>query len=215
MCGIAGILHLSGEAVDPDIVVRMGAVLAHRGPDDQGVLVDGGIGLAHTRLSIIDIAGGRQPMSIEDGALTIVFNGEIFNYLELREQLCQLGHRFSSRSDTEVILHLYRRYGTDCVQHMNGQWAFAIWDRPRRRLFLSRDRVGVRPLFYTHRGDMFSFASEIKSLFQHPGVPRTLDLEDAGRAANDVRRHRGAAAGSLAGRRTRSRADVLALDTPV
>lgn len=177
MCGIAGILHLSGGAVDPDIVVRMGAVLAHRGPDDRGVLVDEGVGLAHTRLSIIDLAGGSQPMSIDDGALTITFNGEIFNYLELREQLCQLGHRFASRSDTEVILHLYRRYGTGCVEHMNGQWAFAIWDKPRRRLFLSRDRVGVRPLFYTQRGDVFSFASEIKSLFQHPDIPRTLDVE--------------------------------------
>ena len=177
MCGIAGILHLSGAAVDRDIVVRMGAVLAHRGPDDRGVIIDGELGFAHTRLSIIDIAGGRQPMSIEDGALSITFNGEIFNYLELRERLCQGGHRFASRSDTEVILHLYRRYGTDCVEHMNGQWAFAIWDRPRRRLFLSRDRVGVRPLFYAHRGDVFSFASEIKSLFQHPGIPRTLDVE--------------------------------------
>jgi asparagine synthase (glutamine-hydrolysing) len=177
MCGIAGILHLCGGAVDPDIVVRMGAVLAHRGPDDRGVLVDGELGFAHTRLSIIDIAGGRQPMSIEDGALSITFNGEIFNYLELREHLCHRGHRFSTRSDTEVILHLYRRYGIGCVEHMNGQWAFAIWDKPRRRLFLSRDRVGVRPLFYTHRGNVFTFASEIKSLFQHPDIPRTLDVE--------------------------------------
>ncbi|HEY1308211.1 MAG TPA: asparagine synthase (glutamine-hydrolyzing) [Vicinamibacterales bacterium] len=178
MCGIAGTLSLSGRPVDSALVSRMGGALAHRGPDERGLHVDTEVGLAHTRLSIIDLAGGHQPMSLDAGRLWVTFNGEIFNYIELRDQLLGLGHRFTSRSDTEVILHLYDRYGPDCVRMMNGQWALAIWDPRRRRLFLSRDRMGVRPLFYAHlNGVKFSFASEVKALFQDADVPRALDLE--------------------------------------
>lgn len=135
-----------------------------------------GVGLAHARLSIIDLAGGQQPMCNEDSSLWITFNGEIFNYLELREELRSKGHRFATRSDTEVILHLYEDKGEDCVQYLNGQWAFAIWDNKRRQLFLSRDRLGVRPLFHTQVNKTFLFGSEIKAIFAYPGVPREIDV---------------------------------------
>jgi asparagine synthase (glutamine-hydrolysing) len=137
----------------------------------------GPIGLAHNRLSIIDLAGGHQPMSCDEGSLWITFNGEIFNYVELRDELVQKGHEFLTRSDTEVILRLYKEYGFDCVRHMNGQWAFAIWDSKRQRLFLSRDRLGVRPLFYTKAGRSFVFGSELKVLLAHPEVDREIDLQ--------------------------------------
>jgi asparagine synthase (glutamine-hydrolysing) len=151
--------------------------LTHRGPDEVGIFVDGALGLAHHRLSIIDLGGGHQPMCSDDGSLTITFNGEIFNFVELRRELEQKGHRFLTRSDTEVILHLYQRYGTDCVQHMNGQWAFALWDATRKRLFVSRDRLGVRPLFYTTVGRTFLFGSEIKALFAHPRTNAEIDVQ--------------------------------------
>jgi len=151
-------------------------MLSHRGPDDAGFHSENGVGLAHARLSIIDLAGGHQPMSNEDGSLWITFNGEIFNYLELREELLGRGHKFVTRSDTEVILHLYEEEREDCVQRLNGQWAFAIWDNRRHRLFLSRDRLGVRPLFYTQAGKTFVFGSEIKAIFASPGVTRELDV---------------------------------------
>ncbi len=178
MCGIAGLLNFDDAPIDPERVERMSSALSHRGPDDRGLYVDGRIGLAHRRLSIIDVAGGLQPMSNEDETLWITFNGEIFNYVELRAELISRGHRFATRSDTEVILHLFEEYGEDCVQRLNGQWAFAIWDVNRRRLFLSRDRLGVRPLFYTtFAGHTFAFASEIKALFENPEVSRAVDLE--------------------------------------
>jgi len=151
--------------------------IRHRGPDGVGTYADGPVGLGHARLSIIDISGGSQPMPIEGNSLWITFNGEIFNYLELREELIQKGHRFTSRSDTEVILHLYQEEGEKCVERLNGQWAFAIWDAPKRKLFLSRDRLGVRPLFYARAGDTFIFASEIKALAACPEVEFQLDLE--------------------------------------
>ena len=172
VCGIAGIVNLDGRGVPGRVVRRMLAPLAHRGPDARGVHVDGPVGLGHVRLSIIDLAGGPQPMHYPERGLSVTFNGEIFNYIELRAELEAKGHRFRTRSDTEVILHAYEEYGDDCVEHFNGQWAFAIWDRPRRRLFLSRDRLGVRPLFYTVAKGKFLFASEVKSLFAHPDVPR-------------------------------------------
>ena len=137
----------------------------------------GATGLAHARLSIIDLAGGGQPMSIADGTLWITFNGEIFNYVELREELIKKGHTFATRSDTEVILHLYQEEGEDCVQRLNGQWAFAIWDPAKNKLFLSRDRVGVRPLFYTLTDNEFLFASEIKAIFAAADISRELDLQ--------------------------------------
>ena len=176
MCGIAGIFNLNGAGVASESLQGMIRMLAHRGPDDTGFHAENGVGLAHARLSIIDLAGGQQPMCNEDSSLWITFNGEIFNYLELTEELLRKGHRFATRSDTEVILHLYEEKGEDCVRYMNGQWAFAIWDNQRRRLFLSRDRLGVRPLFYTQANKNFIFGSEIKAIFAHPGVTREIDV---------------------------------------
>jgi|HubBroStandDraft_1064217.scaffolds.fasta_scaffold00114_31 asparagine synthase (glutamine-hydrolysing) len=176
MCGIAGVITAGGETASPEVLSGMIRMIRHRGPDESGVHVEPGVGLGHARLSIIDLAGGRQPMHNEDSSLWIAFNGEIFNYLELREDLIKKGHVFATNSDTEVILHLYEEKGADCVTYLNGQWAFAIWDRNRRRLFLSRDRLGVRPLFYTWAGKNLVFGSEIKALFVYPGVTRDLDL---------------------------------------
>ena len=175
MCGIVGIVQFDSAPVDRELLGRMLGTIRHRGPDESGLYVDGPAGLAHARLSIIDLAGGQQPMPNEDGSLWITFNGEIFNYVELREQLQAKGHRFATQSDTEVILHAYEQYGEECVRQFNGQWAFAIWDGNRNTLFLSRDRLGVRPLFYTKAGNSFLFASEVKSLVAHPGVERRLD----------------------------------------
>lgn len=177
MCGIAGIVRRNQAPVAEGLLREMAGTLTHRGPDDHGVFVDGNVGLAHARLSIIDVAGGHQPMSIENGPLWITFNGEIFNYIELREELEKRGHRFSTRSDTEVILRLYLEKGEECVHSFNGQWAFAIWDTRQKKLFLSRDRYGVRPLFYTLAGHDFLFASEIKALLACPGVKREIDLK--------------------------------------
>jgi len=176
MCGIAGKFNFDGAPVAPESLRGMIRMLAHRGPDDTGFHAEHGVGLAHARLSIIDLAGGQQPMGNEDSSLWIIFNGEIFNYVELREELLRKGHRFSTRADTEVILHLYEEKGEDCVRYLNGQWAFAIWDDQRRRLFLSRDRLGVRPLFYTQVNKAFIFGSEIKAIFAHPGVTREIDV---------------------------------------
>jgi len=178
MCGIVGVLGFNGEKVSPELLQRMVGSLRHRGPDSSGVYSSdtSGVGLAHARLSIIDLSGGQQPMANSDGSLWVTFNGEIFNYIELRDELVEAGHRFKTRSDTEVILHMYEEKGEDCVRYFNGQWAFAIWDAKRRRLFLSRDRVGVRPLFYTRTAKNFVFASELKSILSYPDVDRTLDL---------------------------------------
>ncbi len=175
MCGITGIMQLDGDPVCQHTLRQMVATLRHRGPDAAGVTVDGPVGLGHARLSIIDVVGGRQPMSTRDGMLTVTFNGEIFNFVELREELKARGHQFRTRSDTEVVLHAYREYGERCVEHFNGQWALAVWDRARRRLFLSRDRMGVRPLYYTNTGAAFLFASEVKALMAHPAVSCELD----------------------------------------
>ena len=177
MCGIAGFV---GDGIGPSdqcLLRRMVQVMRHRGPDEVGVYLDESAALGHARLSIIDLAGGKQPMHNEDGSLWIVFNGEIFNYLELRSELLGKGHAFATMSDTEVILHLFEDLGENCVSRLNGQWAFAIWDRKKRRLFLSRDRFGVRPLFFTLAQGRVVFASEIKALFAHPSVERQLDLD--------------------------------------
>lgn len=162
MCGIAGII---GKSAGPEPVKMMLSMLRHRGPDDFGVYSDGRAALGHARLSIIDLAGGHQPMANEDRSVWISFNGEIFNYLELREELAGMGHVFSTSSDTEVIIHLYEELGERCVERLNGQFAFAIWDRQRSELFLARDRMGIRPLFYCSSGGDFHFASEIKAIF--------------------------------------------------
>ncbi len=177
MCGIAGILASSGgklpERGELDAMIGR---LHHRGPDDTGMFVDGVVGLAHARLSIIDLAGGQQPIPNETRTVWVVFNGEIFNYIELRRDLRALGHQFRTQSDTEVLVHLYEEYGERFVEHLNGQFAIALWDAQRQRLVLARDRVGIRPLFYAEVGGRLVFASEVKALFALPEVPRRLDL---------------------------------------
>ena len=177
MCGIAGIQRLDGQPARREAIEDMIATLDHRGPDAHGVELCGSVGLGHTRLSIIDLAGGVQPMAFKDNDadLVITFNGEIFNYIELRKELIGRGRRFATTSDTEVVLQAYAEWGEDCVKHLNGQWAFAIHDARRRKLFLSRDRLGIRPLFYTTSGNTFLFASEVKAIFAHPGVNRAID----------------------------------------
>ncbi len=176
MCGLAGILNLApGPPPVEDELATLIAPLRHRGPDDTGVRAEREVGLAHARLSIVDVEGGRQPIGNEDGSVWVVFNGEIYNHVELRRELAAQGHRFTTRSDTEVIVHAYEQHGLAFVQHFNGQFAVALWDRARRRLVLARDRVGVRPLFYTQAAGRLLFASEIKALFQVSSVPRALD----------------------------------------
>ncbi|HID30478.1 MAG TPA: asparagine synthase (glutamine-hydrolyzing), partial [Desulfobacterales bacterium] len=168
MCGICGIYYLDRERrVDEELLASMARCLRHRGPDDQGFHLDGNLGLGHRRLSIIDLSPlGRQPMSNEDESLWIVCNGEIYNYLELRQQLMVRGHTFRSHSDSEVIIHLYEDEGFDCVKRLNGMFAFAIWDARKRLLFAARDHFGVKPFFYTRNDERFAFASEIKALVQ-------------------------------------------------
>jgi asparagine synthase (glutamine-hydrolysing) len=175
MCGIAGILNFDGNIVESRRLDRMVERLRHRGPDESRIYASKQIGLAHARLSIIDVDGGQQPMHNDDKSVSIVFNGEIFNYVELREELLKKGTRFATRSDTEVILRLYEEAGEECVERLNGQWAFAIWDAGKEKLFLSRDRLGVRPLFYTMANREFLFSSEVKGIFACPEVPRELD----------------------------------------
>ena len=163
------------EAVAESDMRQMLGMLRHRGPDEFGILLDGEVGLGNARLSIIDLSGGSQPISNEDETLWIVFNGEIFNYIELRADLEARGHRFTTSSDTEVILHLYEEYGPQCFDKMNGQWGIAIWDTEKRRLLLSRDRLGVRPLFYTQVGTTLLFGSEIKAILSDSRVSAEID----------------------------------------
>ncbi len=168
MCGICGVYYSdNGQVVDKDLLTRMARSMRHRGPDDEGFYIDGNLGLGHERLSIIDVSpSGHQPMSNEDEKLWIVFNGAIYNYLELRQQLTARGHVFRSHSDTEVILHLYEEDGPDCVNRLNGMFAFAIWDVKKRTLFAARDRFGIKPFYYAVNKGCFLFASEIKALFK-------------------------------------------------
>ncbi len=177
MCGICGVVNLKGAPVDPELPRQMINRVRHRGPDEVGVYAEHEVGLGHARLSIIDLAGGLQPMADSRRDLWITFNGEIFNYVELKEELVSKGHQFATQSDTEVILHLYQEEGESCVERLNGQWAFAIWDRTQQKVFLSRDRLGVRPLFYTQTPGHFLFASEIKALLACPEVSREIDLQ--------------------------------------
>ncbi len=178
MCGFAGFL---GDGVPMEqshgLLAAMAQAIAHRGPDERGIHAIPGLGLAHVRLSIVGLGDGQQPMRLEEGDedLTIVFNGEIYNYVELRDELKAAGHRFRTGSDTEVILHLYQVYGDDCLQRLNGDFAFAIWDGRRHRMLLARDRMGVRPLFYAQANGTFYFASEVKALLQVPGIVAELD----------------------------------------
>jgi asparagine synthase (glutamine-hydrolysing) len=171
MCGIAGVIHFARDAqVDTGILRRMCAVMAHRGPDDDGFYFNGRVGLGMRRLSIVDLTTGHQPISNEHGTVWIVFNGEIYNHAALREQLIARGHRYRTQSDTETIVHLYEEYGRDCVQHLRGMFAFAIWDAARRTLLLARDRLGIKPLYYRVTPDSLLFGSEIKVILEYPGA---------------------------------------------
>jgi asparagine synthase (glutamine-hydrolysing) len=176
MCGIAGFFG-SPETDAPAhaVLQRMNGELRHRGPDGDGVHCSDGVGLAHRRLSIIDLAGGAQPMANDEETVWISFNGEIFNYIELRDELLARGHVFRTTSDTEVIIRLYEEMGPDCVERLNGDFAFALWDARRRQLMLARDRMGVRPLFYAWSRGTLYFASEVKALLQAPGIEAELD----------------------------------------
>lgn len=173
MCGILGF-----SWKDDQLVRRMGKVIAHRGPDQSGVYVDNDISLGHQRLSIIDLSeNGRQPMTNEDRTVWVTYNGEIYNFRELREFLEGKGHRFRSHCDTEVIVHAYEEFGPECVRHFNGMFAFAIWDKKTKQLTLARDRIGIKPLYYYHQGKKLVFASEIKAILQDPQIEREIDLQ--------------------------------------
>ncbi len=177
MCGITGILHADpSRPIDRALLERMNAVITHRGPDSDGFYVRGNLGLAMRRLAIVDLTTGDQPIPNEDQTVWIVFNGEIFNYPELRPRLEKLGHSFRTNTDTEAIVHLYEQYGPDCVDHLRGQFAFAIWDEREQRLLLARDRLGQKPLYYTQHNGSFYFGSELKCLLQIPGLPRRVHL---------------------------------------
>jgi asparagine synthase (glutamine-hydrolysing) len=176
MCGIVGLVNYPAPAAErEELILRMAATIRHRGPDDQGSYVDEHVALAMQRLSVVDLPGGHQPMATSDGALHVVFNGEIYNHHELRRQLQAEGVPFRTASDTEVILAHYQRYGLDAVHAFNGMFAFAIWDRRQCALHLVRDRMGVKPLYYYWDGRVFAFASEIKALFEVPGVVREVN----------------------------------------
>src|SRR5688572_10019800 len=176
MCGIVGFVNADGSPADRSLLERMNAAIRHRGPDEDGYLCEGGAALAMQRLAIIDLAGGQQPIHNEDKTKWIVFNGEIYNYRDLREDLESRGHRLFTNSDTEAILRLYEDFGPDCLQHLRGMFAFAIWDSVDRSLFIARDRVGKKPLLYSHRanGDLV-FGSEFTALLEHPAVSREID----------------------------------------
>jgi asparagine synthase (glutamine-hydrolysing) len=177
MCGIAGIFYTdSSEIISEALLWRMTSVLHHRGPDEGSVYVDGPVGLGHRRLRVIDLEGGGQPIFNEDRSMAIVFNGEIYNFHELRKDLLRRGHRFETQSDTEVIIHAYEEYGGECVHYLRGMFAFAIWDGKKRELFLARDRMGIKPLFYYWDGRKFMFGSEIKAILEDPAVKREINL---------------------------------------
>jgi asparagine synthase (glutamine-hydrolysing) len=178
MCGIAGFVNSNGSAVDRSVLERMNQAIAHRGPDDDGFYINKNVGLAMRRLSIIDLTTGQQPIHNADKTKWIVFNGEIYNYQVLREDLDKRGHRFYTKSDTEAVIHLYDEYGPDCLQHLRGMFAFAIWDETDKALFVARDRVGKKPLLYSHQqnGDLI-FGSEFQVLLNHPAISRDVDYE--------------------------------------
>ena len=169
MCGIAGIANTDNHPAEAAALAAMSRAIFHRGPDESGEYIDGPVALASRRLSIIDVAGGKQPITNEDGSIVIVYNGETYNYLELRTQLQSDGHVFTTHTDTETVVHLYEKMGPDCVTRLNGMFAFALWDSRKRRLMLARDRFGVKPLYYTWDGERLAFASEIKALCTLPG----------------------------------------------
>src|SRR5215813_9825731 len=175
MCGICGKMNFDVSApVSPVLIKRMADTIVHRGPDDEGYFVSGPVGLGFRRLSIIDLSGGHQPLSNEDDTIHIVFNGEIYNYQQLREYLVSRGHHFKTQTDTEVIVHLYEELGETCVERLRGMFALAIWDNRQKSLFLARDRVGIKPLYYSQTHQAVVFASEIKAILADPAI--TADL---------------------------------------
>jgi len=178
MCGIAGLLFANpARPVDRDLLRTMSDAIGHRGPDGEGFFVDPGVGLAHRRLAIIDVEGGSQPIGNEDGSVQVVFNGEIYNFRELRRSLEAEGHHFRTSSDTEVLVHLYEKHGESLVDHLRGMFAFALWDRRRRLLLLARDRLGLKPLYYYRDSEILLFGSEPKAILAHPGVAREVAPE--------------------------------------
>jgi asparagine synthase (glutamine-hydrolysing) len=175
MCGIAGQVRQNGRPVDRELVARMCAALEHRGPDSRGIHHEGRAGLGIQRLRVIDLETGDQPVYNEDRSVVVVLNGEIYNYRELRRELLSRGHRFATQGDTEAIVHLYEEHGADCVRHLHGMFAFALWDRRRQLLLLARDRVGKKPLVYSHRDGVLTFASELGALLRDGEIPREVD----------------------------------------
>jgi asparagine synthase (glutamine-hydrolysing) len=178
MCGICGIFNLNGEPVAPVVLRKMTDAVAHRGPDGEGFYIDSFISLGHRRLAIIDLSPlGHQPMTTRDGQYTIAYNGEVYNFQQLRVELEALGSPFRSRTDTEVVLNAYAQWGPECVKKFNGMFAFAVWDKTRQELFLARDRYGIKPLYYAFVGNTFLFASEQKAIITLPAFGREIDLE--------------------------------------
>src|SRR5262249_54104278 len=176
MCGIAGVLFAdSGRPVGAEVLRAMGRSIAHRGPDAEGGWCEPGVGLVHRRLSILDLAGGGQPLGNEDGSVQVTFNGEIYNFQELRCWLEARGHCFRTRSDTEDLVHLYEEGGPDLVGRLRGMFAFALWDRKQGRLLLARDRLGIKPLYFYRDAEKLVFGSELKAVLAHPGVGRAVD----------------------------------------
>ncbi|EKD28075.1 MAG: hypothetical protein ACD_79C00438G0001, partial [uncultured bacterium] len=176
MCGICGIIKEEGKSVDINILKSMTDSLIHRGPDDEGFFIEKEAGLGMRRLSIIDIHSGKQPQATKDKSLHIIYNGEIYNYREIRKDLQSKGIQFATNSDTEVILEAYSYYKKECLNHFNGMFAIAIWDSKEKRLFLARDRLGVKPLYYSLLNDgTFIFASEIKALLKYPELKAQID----------------------------------------
>src|SRR5258708_26129800 len=177
MCGITGVFEPGCDATfEPALLKKMSDTLRHRGRDDEGFYCGSGVGMAHRRLSIIDLEGGHQPLSNEDGSIWIVFNGEIYNFEELNKRYLSSGHCFRTRSDTETIVHLYEELGEDCFAELHGMFGLAIWDARRKRLLLARDRIGKKPLFYSWDGRRLVFASEMKAMFAAGGLSKDMDL---------------------------------------
>ena len=178
MCGICGIVFNDREQkVEQNTLKKMSDVITHRGPDDEGFYINQHVGLAMRRLSIIDLSTGKQPISNEDGQIWIVFNGEIYNHKDIRTELESKGHQFKTKTDTEAIVHAYEEYGESCVQKLNGMFTFAIWDNRKKTLFLARDRIGIKPLYYLFDRNRLIFGSEIKSILQAGDIPKRIDLQ--------------------------------------
>jgi asparagine synthase (glutamine-hydrolysing) len=177
MCGLVGMFDTAGDRpIDPVLLRTMNDTQAHRGPDGADIHIAPGIGLGHRRLAIIDLAGGHQPLFNEDGSIVVVYNGEIYNFDELARELKRRGHQFRTHCDTEVIVHAWEQWGEDCLHRFRGMFAFALWDANQKRLFLARDRLGIKPLYYAQLGNgILIFASELKGLLAHPEMPRMID----------------------------------------